>query len=74
MHQLSCGQRRRGAPQHMQSRVVITGIGMVSPVGLDRVSTWENLQAGRSGIDRIQSFDAEGFQTTIAAEATGFEP
>ena len=74
MHQLSRGQRRRGAPQHMQSRVVITGIGMVSPVGLDRVSTWENLQAGRSGIDRIQSFDAEGFQTTIAAEATGFEP
>jgi 3-oxoacyl-[acyl-carrier-protein] synthase II len=58
----------------MQSRVVITGIGMVSPVGLDRKTSWANLQAGKSGIDQIKSFDTEGFQTTIAAEVADFDP
>ena len=58
----------------MHNRVVVTGIGMVSPVGLDRETTWANLQAGKSGIDQIKSFDTEGFQTTIAAEATDFDP
>ena len=58
----------------MHSRVVITGIGMVSPVGLDRETSWANLQAGKSGMDQIKSFDTEGFQTTIAAEVTDFDP
>jgi len=58
----------------MHNRVVVTGIGMVSPVGLDRETTWANLRAGKSGIDHIKSFDTEGFQTTIAAEAIGFDP
>lgn len=58
----------------MHNRVVVTGIGMVSPVGLDRETTWANLQAGKSGIDHIKSFDTEGFQTTIAAEAIDFDP
>ena len=58
----------------MHNRVVVTGIGMVSPIGLDRETTWANLQAGKSGIDQIKSFDTEGFQTTIAAEATDFDP
>ena len=57
----------------MTHRVVVTGIGMVSPVGLDRQTTWKSLLAGKSGIDRITAFDAEGFDTTIAAEVTGFD-
>ena len=58
----------------MKGRVVVTGIGIVSPVGLDKRTTWENLLAGNSGIDRISSFDTEGFETSIAAEVDGFEP
>ena len=58
----------------MHDRVVVTGIGMVSPLGLDRETSWANLKAGKSGIDQIKSFDTEGFQTTIAAEVTDFDP
>ena len=56
------------------NRVVVTGIGMVSPLGLDRESTWEGLVEGRSGVDQITSFDTCGYTTTIAAEVKGFEP
>ena len=58
----------------MTHRVMVTGIGIVSPLGLDRDSTWEKLLKGVSGVDRITAFDAEGFATTIAAEVKGFEP
>jgi 3-oxoacyl-[acyl-carrier-protein] synthase II len=57
----------------MKRRVVVTGIGVVSPVGLTRDTTWENLLAGQSGIDHISSFDAEELETTIAGEVKGFE-
>jgi 3-oxoacyl-[acyl-carrier-protein] synthase II len=57
----------------MQRRVVVTGIGIVSPVGLTRETTWTNLLAGVSGIGYISSFDAEEFETTIAGEADGFD-
>ena len=57
----------------MKNRVVITGIGVVSPIGLDRQSTWEGLVAGKSGVDRISCFDPEGYRTTIAAEVLGFD-
>jgi len=58
----------------MGRRVVVTGIGLISPVGLDRVSTWEALLAGRSGIGAITKFDAEGFSSRIAGEVRGFDP
>ena len=58
----------------MKSRVVVTGVGAVSPLGLDTQSTWEALLAGKSGVDRISSFDPEGYATTIAAEVKGFDP
>jgi 3-oxoacyl-[acyl-carrier-protein] synthase II len=58
----------------MRRRVVITGIGMVSPVGLDTESSWEALVAGRSGVGPITKFDAEGFSCRIAAEVRGFDP
>ncbi|MBI4305562.1 MAG: beta-ketoacyl-ACP synthase II, partial [Chloroflexi bacterium] len=58
----------------MGRRVVVTGVGVVCPVGLDRESTWQGLVAGRSGIDHISLFDAEGFESRIAGEVRGFDP
>ena len=58
----------------MKNRVVVTGIGIVSPLGLDRPSTWTSLIAGESGVAPIAAFDPEGYQTTIAAEVKAFEP
>ncbi len=52
----------------------MTGVGVVSPIGLDRESTWDGLLSGKSGIDHIKSFDAESHATRIAAEVDGFEP
>ena len=61
-----------GGPRAI-SRVVVTGIGIVSPLGLTRDVTWRNLLAGVSGIDRVTRFNAEGFETTIAGEVKGFK-
>jgi len=55
-------------------RVVITGIGLVTPVGNNRESTWESLIAGRQGIDKIKSFDTTGFRSDFAAEVLDFDP
>jgi 3-oxoacyl-[acyl-carrier-protein] synthase II len=55
-------------------RVVITGMGAVSPLGNDLPSTWNAAVAGESGIDFIQSFDASEFPVRVAAEVKGFEP
>ncbi|MCX7274825.1 MAG: beta-ketoacyl-ACP synthase II [Burkholderiales bacterium] len=54
-------------------RVVITGLGIVSPVGNDVSSAWTNLVAGRSGIDRITRFDTSAFAAQIAGEVRGFD-
>ena len=55
-------------------RVVVTGMGVISPVGLDVPSMWKNLIEGRSGIGPITLFDASGFDVRIAGEAHGFDP
>ena len=55
-------------------RVFVTGLGIISPLGLDVSSTWENIIGGKSGIDFITAFDTEGFDTTFAAEVKGFNP
>ena len=57
----------------MTDRVVVTGIGLVTPIGSDRKSTWASLLEGQSGIDYISLFDAEGFTSRIAAEVEGFD-
>ncbi|MEE8046788.1 MAG: beta-ketoacyl-ACP synthase II [Dehalococcoidia bacterium] len=57
----------------MTDRVVVTGIGLVTPVGSDRNSTWNSLLEGKSGIDYISLFNAEGFTSRIAAEVDGFD-
>ena len=58
----------------MTHRVVITGVGIVSPLGLDADSTWKQLINGKSGIDKITSFDPDGFETQIAAEVKDYDP
>ena len=57
----------------MTDRVVVTGIGLVTPVGSDRKTTWDSLLEGKSGIDNISLFDAEGFESRIAAEVNEFD-
>jgi 3-oxoacyl-[acyl-carrier-protein] synthase II len=55
-------------------RVVVTGLGAVTPVGNDARSTWTAAVAGESGVDFIRSFDASGFPVRIAAEVKNFDP
>jgi 3-oxoacyl-[acyl-carrier-protein] synthase II len=55
-------------------RVVITGVGLVSPLGIGTDETWQALKEGRSGIARIQSFDPTAFACQIAGEVKGFDP
>jgi 3-oxoacyl-[acyl-carrier-protein] synthase II len=55
-------------------RVVVTGLGAVTPLGHDARSTWEAALAGKSGVDWIRSFDASEFPVRIAAEVKDFEP
>ena len=57
----------------MTDRVVVTGIGLVTPVGLNSESTWNSLVEGRSGIDYISLFDAEGYESRIAGEVNNFD-
>ena len=58
----------------MNRRVVITGVGLVTPLGIGVEETWQALCAGKSGVAEISSFDATGFATRIAAEVKGFNP
>jgi 3-oxoacyl-[acyl-carrier-protein] synthase II len=54
-------------------RVVVTGLGIVSPVGIGIAEAWANILAGKSGITRITRFDAASFPTQIAGEVKGFD-
>lgn len=58
----------------MSNRVVVTGMGMISPLGLDVPSTWQGLVSGKSGVDYITQFDPEPLETKIAAEVKNFDP
>ncbi|HEX4109124.1 MAG TPA: beta-ketoacyl-[acyl-carrier-protein] synthase family protein [Solirubrobacteraceae bacterium] len=55
-------------------RVVITGFGAITPLGLDAESTWESMKAGRSGIGPITTFDAGTYPVRIAGMVSGFDP
>ena len=56
------------------TRIAVTGIGAVTPLGLDAPSTWTAAIEGRSGIDWIQAFETDGLPIRIAAEIKGFDP
>ena len=58
----------------MQRRVVITGMGAITPVGLNVEETWNSMLAGKSGVELITKFDTSEFTTKIAAEVKGFDP
>ncbi|MDH3378694.1 MAG: beta-ketoacyl-ACP synthase II, partial [Gammaproteobacteria bacterium] len=55
-------------------RVVITGLGIISPVGIGLQNNWNNILRGTSGIGEVTLFNAEGFPCTIAGEVKGFDP
>jgi 3-oxoacyl-[acyl-carrier-protein] synthase II len=57
----------------LNRRVVVTGVGMVTPVGLDTEASWEGLIAGKSGIGPITQFDDKHIPTQIAGEVKGFD-
>jgi 3-oxoacyl-[acyl-carrier-protein] synthase II len=54
--------------------VVVTGVGLVSPLGIGREETWQGILAGKSGAAPITHFDTTGFPVTFAAEVKGFDP
>ena len=56
------------------NRVVVTGIGVLSPLGLDLDTTWQGLIAGKSGIGPITQFDTEGYEVNFAGEIKDFDP
>ena len=58
----------------MKRRVVVTGLGAVTPLGIGAEKTWKALCAGKSGIGRISRFDTTNFQTKIAGEVKDFDP
>ena len=55
-------------------RVVVTGLGLITPLGLGVETTWENLISGKSGIGKITCFDTSAFPTQIAGEVKNFNP
>ncbi len=69
---MSVGLRSKGL--RPERRVVITGIGLVTPLGIGRVVNWERLVQGRSGIGPITRFDTAKFPTRIAGEVRDFDP
>jgi 3-oxoacyl-[acyl-carrier-protein] synthase II len=58
----------------VKKRVAVTGLGIVSPLGIGVEANWEALMAGRSGIGPITKFDATGFKSRVAGEVKGFNP
>ena len=58
----------------MARRVVVTGLGLITPVGNSVEATWSALMSGRSGVDFIKKFDTEKFSVKFAAEVKDFDP
>src|SRR5262245_64002660 len=63
-----------GTKNDVRRRVVITGMGLVTPLGIGVQTTWDALLQGTSGISRITSFDASAYPCQIAGEVRDFDP
>ena len=70
----SFGMNSGQGERQLKRRVVITGMGAVTPLGNSVAETWEGICAGKSGIARITKFDCAAFDTKIAGELKGFDP
>jgi 3-oxoacyl-[acyl-carrier-protein] synthase II len=58
----------------MKSRIAVTGLGLVTPIGAGRAEVWDGLLAGRSGFAPVESFDTHAFSVHLGAEVRGFDP
>src|ERR1700682_5118027 len=58
----------------MKRRIVITGMGVVSPIGIGNETFWDALKNGRSGVGRLTFFDTTDYPSKIDAEIKGFQP
>jgi 3-oxoacyl-[acyl-carrier-protein] synthase II len=58
----------------MKTRIAVTGLGLVTPIGAGRQEVWEGLLAGRSGFAPVESFDTRAFSVHLGAEVKGFDP
>lgn len=58
----------------MSNRVVITGLGVISPVGIGKDVFWKSLLEGKNGIDKITRFDATDYKCQLAGEVKDFDP
>ena len=58
----------------MDKRVVVTGLGAITPLGNDVKTTWNNMKAGVCGIDTVTKFDISEYKCTLAGEVRGFDP
>ena len=58
----------------MERRVVITGLGAITPIGNNTKEFWEGIKAGKCGIDEITHFDTTNFKVKLAAEVKGYNP
>jgi 3-oxoacyl-[acyl-carrier-protein] synthase II len=58
----------------MTTRIAVTGIGLVTPIGAGRQEVWEGLLAGRCGVAPVESFDTKAFSVHLGAEVRGFDP
>ena len=58
----------------MEKRVVITGLGAITPIGNNVKETWKSIEDKKCGIDKITAFDTTGYKTTLAAEVKNFNP
>ena len=67
-------QNRKSKDEGYKRRVVVTGVGMVTPLGLNTQETWDAVLKGKNGITKIDRFDPEGLSSRIYSVVKNFDP